>query len=321
MSLAAVNKKAILPLADHIEILPQSGYTGAEIRGLDLKKPLSAPEIDTIKSALNQWGVVYFRDQHLDHAEQIRFGRQFGKVTPGHPYEGDVAPQGFPEIHTVSPAAYDKRYGTNYRKYDGINGPGWHAEVTPLINPPAYSILRAEKVPAFSGDTQFTNVAAAYKDLSKPLQALIDKLQAEHRFGVNVNAAHSPEKIGDWVRSKPLASIHPVVRLHPETGERVIYVNPTFTKQIIGLSPRESRHILDLLYEHISHPKYTDRFKWQPGSIAFWDNRLVLHLAPRDYEHLDFERILHRITLEGEIPVGTTGERSTSLAGDAFLGL
>ena len=115
---------------------------------------------------------MFFRDQALDHAAQIAFGAQFGDVTPGHPYEGDSAPPGFPQIHTVSPAAYDHRYGTQYRKKQSPNGPGWHADVTPLINPPSHSILRAEAVPPYGGDTQFVNVAAVYAGLSESVRGL-----------------------------------------------------------------------------------------------------------------------------------------------------
>jgi alpha-ketoglutarate-dependent taurine dioxygenase len=220
----------------------------------------------------------------------------------------------------VSPEAYSRRYGPNYQKKIGANGPGWHADVTPLLNPPSHSILRAEVVPPYSGDTQFANVSAAYQGLSEPLRRLIDGLRAEHRFGASVGAERSSEKIGDLIRSKPLASIHPVVRVHPESGEPVIYVNPSFTKHIVDLSLRESRYILDLLYDQIARPEYTVRFKWEAGSVAFWDNRAVLHLAPKDFEHLPFERTLHRITLEGDVPVGPDGRLSEPLEGERFLG-
>ena len=302
-----------------LDIRPLSGWTGAEIRGVDLSHPLDADTAAGIREALLRWKVVFFRDQNLDHAGQIRFGRAFGEVTAGHPYEGDVAPEGFPEIHTVSPAAYDQRYGTHYRQQLGVNGPGWHADVTPLINPPFASILRAETVPAYGGDTQFSNVAAAYDGLSDPVRSFIDTLRAEHRFGLAREAQLSNERIGDWVRTKPLVTIHPVVRVHPETGERVLYVNPGFTSHIIGVSPRESRHLLDLLFEQVARPEYTVRFRWEPGSVAFWDNRAVLHLAPRDYEHLEGDRVLHRITLVGDVPVGIDGLPSESVAGEPFV--
>ncbi len=302
-----------------IDLQPLSGWTGAEVRGIDLSRELSDSDVREIRDALLRWKVVFFRDQQLDHAAQIGFGRIFGEVTPGHPYEGDVAPEGFPEIHTVSRAAYDQRYGKNYSEQLGSNGPGWHADVTPLINPPWASILRAEVVPPFGGDTQFTNVAAAYEGLTPEVRQFIDGLRAEHRFGSARQATQSEERVGEWVRTKPLASIHPVVRVHPETGEKVIYVNPGFTTQIVGFSPRESRHILDLLFEQIGRPEYTVRFKWEPGSVAFWDNRAALHLAPRDYQHLDGDRILHRITLVGDVPVGPDGRSSEALEGEPFL--
>ena len=131
-----------------LQVSPLSGWTGALITGVNISAPLADEELAAIRAALHEWKVVFFRDQSLDHAAQIAFGAQFGDVTPGHPYEGDSAPPGFPQIHTVSPAAYDHRYGTKYRKKRSPNGPGWHADVTPLINPPSHSILRAEAVPA-----------------------------------------------------------------------------------------------------------------------------------------------------------------------------
>ncbi|WKG00907.1 TauD/TfdA family dioxygenase [Mycolicibacterium sp. HK-90] len=301
-----------------VVVTPLSGFTGALIDGVDLSAPLSRAQVAAIRAALHQWKVVFFRGQNLDHAAQIAFGAQFGAVTPGHPYEGDSAPAGFPQIHTVSPAAYDHRYGTRYRKRQSPNGPGWHADVTPLINPPSHSILRAERVPAYGGDTQFTNVGAVYAGLSPAVQALADELRAEHRFGSTTSAERSTEKIGDLVRNNPLATIHPVVRVHPETGEKVLYVNPSFTREIVGLSPRESRHLLDLLFEEIARPEYSVRFKWEPGSVAFWDNRAALHLAPRDFEHVEGDRILHRITLVGDVPVGPDGVASESISGDYF---
>ena len=301
-----------------LQVTPLSGWTGALITGADISVPLSDEAKSVIQNALHQWKVVFFRDQVLDHASQIAFGAQFGDVTPGHPYEGDSAPPDFPQIHTVSPAAYDHRYGTRYRKKQSPNGPKWHADVTPLINPPSHSILRAEAVPPYGGDTQFVNVAAVYQGLSESVRALIDELHAEHRFGADVAADRSSEKVGDLVRTNPLASIHPVVRVHPDTGERVVYVNPSFTREIVDLAPRESRHLLDLLFEEIGRPEYTVRFKWAPGSVAFWDNRAALHLAPQDFEHVDGDRVLHRITLVGDVPVGVDGRSSESISGEFF---
>jgi taurine dioxygenase len=306
-----------------LDIRPMSGWTGAEIYGVDISKPLDEQTVAEIRAALLRWKVVFFRDQQLDHATHIRFGRYFGEVTAGHPYEGDAAPEGFPQIHTVSPAATNQRLGTAYRKKDNNpNGAGWHADTTPLINPPAASILRAEVVPPYGGDTGFANVAAAYEGLSEPLQQLISSLRAEHRFGHAYDQkASSDEPIADLLARKPLAAIHPVVRIHPETREPVIYVNPGFTTRIVELGARESRHLLDLLFEQVQRPQYTVRFRWEPGSVAFWDNRSALHLPPQDFEHLGFDRVLHRVTIAGDIPVGPDGRESELISGEMFKGI
>ncbi|ELR83267.1 taurine dioxygenase [Mycobacterium sp. H4Y] len=159
---------------------------------------MSDSDKDVIRTALHKWKVVFFRDQQLDHAAQIAFGAQFGKVTAAHPYEGDSAPAGFPQIHTVSPAAYDRRYGSEYRHKENRNGPNWHADVTPLINPPSHSILRAEVVPPYGGDTLFTNVAAVYQGLSPLVRGFIDGLRAEHRFGATLAFERSAERSASW---------------------------------------------------------------------------------------------------------------------------
>jgi alpha-ketoglutarate-dependent sulfate ester dioxygenase len=301
-----------------VVVTPLSGWIGAEISGVDLAQPLPANTVRAIRQALLEWRVVFFRSQELDHAGQIRFGQAFGEVTIAHPYEGDVAPEGFPEIHTISADAYARRLGKNHNRGNTDDRPNWHADITPLVNPPAASILRAEVVPPFGGDTHFTSTAAAFAGLSEPVKGLIRGLHAEHRFGHAYDASASAEPLATWLQTKPLAAIHPVVRVHPETGEEVIYVNPGFTKRIVGVTPRESRHLLDLLFEQVARTEYTVRFKWKPGSIAFWDNRATLHLAPHDYQHLGQARVLHRITLAGDIPVGPDGWRSVALDGEPF---
>jgi taurine dioxygenase len=264
---------------------PASGHTGADISGVDLSVPLSDGDLGVIKDALHRWKVVFFRDQSLDHASQIAFARQFGDLTYAHPHD-DAPPQEHPEIFTIDPRRYEERYGAGFReavkKRQYSYFAGWHTDVTAAVNPPAGSILRAETVPEFGGDTQWTNLVAAYEGLSAPVRAFV------------------------------------VVRVHPETGERALFVNPGFTSHLVDVSPRESRAILDLLYEEITRPEYTVRFRWEPGSLAFWDNRATAHLAPRDIEHLDVQRTLHRVTLIGDLPVGPDGRRSELIAGKPF---
>lgn len=298
-----------------IEVKPLSGYTGAKILGVDLSKPLPDEAVSTIKAALAKWKVVFFRKQEIGHAEQVAFAACFGEVTYAHPLE-DEPIDGFPQILAVDSRRYDRRFGKTF-SYESR----WHTDVTAALNPPAASILRAHVVPPYGGDTQWTNLVAAYEGLSAPIRALVDGLRAEHRFGVRRT---QPKDAPYWrsVNENPIVSIHPVVRVIPETGERALFVNPGFTSHIVGLSPRESDALLELLFAQIDTSAYTVRFKWEPGSIAFWDNRTTAHKGPQDLNHLDtnldVDRILYRVTLTGDIPVGVDGVRSESVHGELF---
>jgi alpha-ketoglutarate-dependent sulfate ester dioxygenase len=296
-----------------------AGYIGAEISGIDISQPLRAAELEIIHKALYAHRVIFFRDQDLDHASQIAFGRQFGELTYAHPHD-EAPPTGFPEIFTIDPRRYEDRYGKDFaqqnrkRQYSYFSG--WHTDVTAAVNPPAASILRAEVVPEIGGDTTWTNLVAAYNGLSAPLRSFVDGLRAEHRYGgsAKVDDGAYAKRVNDNL----LVAEHPVVRVHPVTGEKGLFVNPGFTSHVAGVSPSESKAILDLLYAEITRPEYTVRFRWEPGSVAFWDNRATAHLAPRDLEHLDVQRTLHRVTIVGDTPVGPDGRESTLLAGRPF---
>lgn len=306
---------------ESIRIRPLSGHTGAEILGVDIAQPLSRSAQRCIADALDTWKVVFFRDQHLGHAEQISFTRQFGALTYAHPHDSSP-PDGFPEIYTVSPERFAAQYGFTdeaarkriRRRYSYTNE--WHTDVTPAVNPPAASVLRADVVPEYGGDTTFTNLVAAYDDLSAPLRGFLDTLWAEHRYGAGVARRGIP--FDQSFGGKQLVAHHPVVRVHPNTGERALFVSPTFTSKILGLSERESRALLEFLFEHIVRPKFTVRFSWAPGSVAFWDNRATAHLGPQDIDHLDVDRVLHRTTIIGEIPESVDGEQSKLIEGDVF---
>jgi taurine dioxygenase len=191
--------------------------------------------------------------------------------------------------------------------------------VTPAINPPAASILRAEVVPAYGGDTTFTNLIAAYEGLSEPVQAFIETLRAEHRYGADWQGLAAPADYGGKFKEHSLVSHHPVVRVHPRTGEKALYVNPNFVDHILDVSPIESRWILGHLFNELIRPEYTVRFRWDRGSVAFWDNRATAHVAPHDLDHIDVERVLHRVTLIGEIPVGPDGRESELIEGVPFV--
>jgi len=296
-------------ISSRLTVRPLSVFTGAEIHGVDLREPLSEADVVQIRHALLKWKVIFFRDQQIDHAQHLAFAQRFGKPTAAHPYDGNP-PQGYPQIRTISSDSTSGRRGER-----------WHTDVTGVINPPLASILRAGQVPEYGGDTLFTNLVAAYQHLSAPVKALADSLWARHQFGGYHNDFDNATVYAKAVRANPNASDHPVVRVHPETGERVLFVNPGFTKRINGVTEEESRHLLDLFFTEITRPEYTVRFKWSPGSIAFWDNRATAHQGPGDFAYLDVERVLYRITLEGDVPVGLNGQSSRLVAGEAFKAL
>jgi alpha-ketoglutarate-dependent taurine dioxygenase len=304
-------------LETRLDVRPVAGHIGAEIQGVDLGAELDEATITGIRQALLEWKVVFFRNQSIGHAEQVAFGRRFGKLTPAHPFE-EEPPEGFPEILPIDSRRYEKIFGRRKVSYDN----GWHTDVTALVNPPFGSILRAETVPPYGGDTQWTNLVAAYEGLPQPLRELADGLRAKHSFGQVRQFSAPNSRYAQQIENKPLVAIHPLVRVHPETGERALYVSPSFTKydsEIVGFSKSQSERILELFYEEVARPQYTVRFRWQPGDVAFWDNRSTAHLAPTDLDHLEFDRVLYRVTLEGDVPVGPDGKPSERLSGEPFL--
>ena len=296
----------------YIEVKQVAGFIGAEISGVDLSQPLHDDAVKEIREALLKWKVIFFRGQNIDHAAQIAFTGRFGEVTYAHPHE-DEPIEGFSQILPIDRSRYERRNGLRRSSYESR----WHTDVTAAINPPAASILRAVNVPSFGGDTQWTNLVAAYEGLSAPLRALADTLKAEHRFNARLNIP-SDSKLAQRIAANPIVSIHPVVRVHPETGERALYVNPGFTSHILDVSRQESDLLLELFFNQITKPAYTTRFRWNNGDIAFWDNRATSHLAPQDLDHVEVERVLYRTTITGDIPVGVDGFRSQVVEGEVF---
>jgi alpha-ketoglutarate-dependent taurine dioxygenase len=282
-----------------------SAHTGAEIFGVDLTRPPTAAEVERIREALLQWKVVFFHDQHLDHAAHVAFARQLGAPTIGHVLYGHE--EGFPEVYSVA----RRRERHTHAEPDPIRPwSGWHTDLTTLVNPPAASILRGVTIPPYGGDTQFTNLAAAYAALSPTLRGFLDGLRGIHGYGsVTTEALEKTNR-------KSFSSEHPLVRVHPESGERVLFVSPAFLKSIVGLNARESEVLLEFLWEHIVRPEFVVRFRWRPGDVAIWDNRATAHLAPEDIFDTEFDRQLYRVTLVGDIPVGVDGIPSRAIVGD-----
>ena len=173
-------------------------------------------------------------------------------------------------------------------------------------------------IPPYGGDTLWTNLAVAYQGLSETMRGIVDGLRGIHRFQAPAGTAKS-QAYDESVRQREMETEHPIVRVHPETGERLLFVSPSFLKSIVGLTSRESELMLDLLWEHVVRPEYTVRFKWEMGDIAMWDNRATAHLAPTDIFDSDFDRQLYRITLVGDVPVGVDGRPSVAIKGEPIL--
>jgi alkyl sulfatase len=295
-----------------IEVVPLTLHIGAEIRGVDLREALPQDQLKAVRKAFLQWKVVFFRGQHLNHEQHVAMARQFGEPTIGHAVFGYV--EGHPEIYSVA-----KNRTANEDRTALLVTPwsGWHTDITAAVNPPCASILRGVTIPPYGGDTLWTNLVAAYNGLSPTLRTFIDRLRGIHRFLPREDAADS--EYNHLIKRRALVSEHPLVIVHPETGDRVLFVSPGFLTKITGLAPRESQKLLELLWEHITRPEYTVRFKWNEGDIAFWDNRSTCHLAPTDIFESDFDRQLYRVTLVGEPLTGIDGKRSKSLEGLPIL--
>lgn len=281
-----------------LEVRPLSGHIGAEIFGTDLGGHLDHHTVEQIRAALLRWRVVFFRDQRISQDQHVAFGRLFGQVTPAHP----TLPAAFPEHPEI--LLLDQQ--SDHREQAAAIQSLWHTDVTFLDAPPMASILRGVRVPDYGGDTQWVNTVIAYERLSTPIKVAIEGLHARHVNRVHLKRGEVSPTLREQFQSQELSAIHPVVRVHPETGERALFVNPTFTDHIVELSRTESRHLLAMLYEHMSDAEFTVRFRWRPDSIAFWDNRATMHLAPTDVPE-GARRSMQRITLAGDVPVGSGG--------------
>jgi taurine dioxygenase len=268
-----------------IELRRSSPNIGAEVFGVDLSKPLGNQQFQEVHDALMDCLVLFFRDQGLSVEQQKELGRRFGKLHT-HPASPDVVP-GHPEVMVIKADATSKH----------IAGEDWHSDVSCDPEPPMGTILHLTEVPPDGGgDTMFANMYLAYETLSEPIRRLVDGLAAIHdgepfyrgRYGVD-----------DRARKYPRAE-HPVVRTHPVTGKKCLFVNRFFTTRIVGLQRNESDAILGLLFRHIETPELSVRFKWQPNSVAFWDNRCTQHHALWDY--YPNSRYGHRVTICGDKP-------------------
>lgn len=272
----------------HIEVRRVAGALGAELHGVDLARDLADDVVGEIRQAWLDHLVVFFREQKITPAQQLAFARRLG--------EPMAYPQlkGLDDYPMITPVMKLENERNNF-------GGVWHSDTTYLQIPPMASMLYAIELPPVGGDTEFANQYLAYETLSPGMRAMLDGL-----VGVSSSMKADASKTREdrlkaaGVEVKPLEAEHPIVRTHPETGRKSLFLNIGHTARIKGWSEKESAGLLAFLFEHQIRPEFTCRFRWQPGSLAFWDNRCAMHNAINDYH--GYRRILHRITLAGDKP-------------------
>jgi taurine dioxygenase len=274
-----------------LDVTPLSGALGAEILGIDLARELDESRAAEIRRLFLEHGVVFFRDQDLSPERFLDVARFFGEPVE-YPFVKGI--EGFPHIIEVLKLEHERA------NFGGI----WHSDTAYLEKPPMGTMLLAREVPPHGGDTLFASMYLAYETLSEGMKRLLSGLRA-----VNASAkADVTRTREDRIKESPggaakrsFEALHPVVRTHPETGRKALYVNIGHTVRFDGMTEEESAPILRYLFEHLTRPEFTCRFVWREGSIAFWDNRCVQHNPVNDYH--GFRRRMHRITLAGDVPV------------------
>ncbi|MER5786883.1 TauD/TfdA family dioxygenase [Streptomyces sp. NPDC001980] len=286
-----------------IEIRKVTANTGAQVLGVDIAKPLDEEQVAAVREALNIHKALVFDDVRLDDEGQEAFARHFGDLTTAHPTV--PAADGAPNVLPVD----SERGRANH----------WHTDVTFVLNPPQASTLRSLTVPPYGGETLITSSAAAYRQLPEPLRTLADTLWAEHTNDYDY-AVPDEEIDADKAAQRAqftsikFRTVHPVVRVHPLTGERGLFIGG-FAQRIVGLSKDESRRILDLLQTYVTRPENILRHRWSPNQLVLFDNRITQHYAVDNYDGLP--RRLNRVTVAGDVPVGIDGKESYSIEGDA----
>ena len=277
-----------------IDVKPIAGACGAEISGVDLRRELDPDVIAELRRAFLDHLVIFFRDQEISDDDLARFGRCFGELAPLPPHR--QVPGKYPELLILEKKPEDKM---NF-------GWEWHTDTSHLEAPTMSSILCAKVLPKTGGDTVFANQYMAYETLSDGMKEMLDGLRAVHSNG-RVLRSLAEERIpppGSEAQSAEwsnMSTTHPVIRTHPETGRKALFVNILHTERLDGMTAEESRPLLQYLYDHSSRPEFTCRFKWRVGSLAFWDNRSSTHLALNDYP--GERRLMHRVQVKGTVPV------------------
>jgi taurine dioxygenase len=274
------------------DVLPMTPTIGAEVRGVDLARPVDDVLRAELHRALLEWKVLVFRDQDITREQHRAFAALWGELDE-HPFFKLVyGSQSESDVDVVTLAKGDALPGLENE---------WHADVTWDATPPMGAVLRAVEIPPVGGDTLWLDVAAAYDCLPDDLRVRLDGLTAVHDWRTTFGAAMAPEQVEALSERFPPVE-HPVVRIHPETGRRTLFVNRIFTQHVVGLDRDESDRLLAELHRRIDRPEHQCRLRWAPGTVAFWDNRATQHYAASDY--FPQVRVMDRISIGGDVPFG-----------------
>jgi taurine dioxygenase len=274
----------------HIEVRPVAGALGAEIAGVDMARDLDEEVVAEVRHALLEHLVIFLRDQKATPQQQVAFAKRFGQ-----PIEYPQL-KGLPEAPMITPVVKLEHERHNF---GGI----WHSDTTYLAEPPMGSMLLAREVPPYGGDTMFANQYLAYEALSDGLKKTLDGLvgvSSSAKADVSRTREDALRQAGAGATPKMLQAEHPIVRTHPETGRKALYTSDAHTACIRGWTEAESLPLLRFLWQHQVKAEFTCRFRWEVGSLAFWDNRCAMHNPINDYH--GFRRVMHRITLAGDRP-------------------
>ncbi len=276
---------------DTISVRPSTGALGATVTGVDLSSSPSAAQMGEIRRALLEHLVLCFPDQSITPSQQRAFGLRFGPLDI-HPYTKPMAE--FPEILEI---VKEKTDAANFVE-------GWHTDMTYMETPPLATMLVAREVPERGGDTLFANMYAAYESLSDKMKALLEGMVCVHgagsTYGSNGRMSRDVHSTEVLIGKEERQVEHPLVRTHPETGRKCLFVNPGHTYHIKGLHEDESEAILDFLYAHSVRPEFTWRLSWSKNSVVLWDNRCTQHNALNDYH--GHRRVMHRVVIRGDVP-------------------
>jgi len=316
-------------VSTRLTISPVTAVLGAEVSGIDLREELDAETVAALKAALLAHKVLFFRDQPITDEQQVRFSRYFGPVTPAHPLTNGRDEQHLEIMENVQ-SVLNSRKSSFTPEQKAVHRAsirpwgrrGWHTDITFVANPADLTFLRGHQVAEVGGDTAWVDLEALYNSLSPAFQAFLDTLHAGHFRNDALNGYALPKRFDGRDNGIDFLALHPLVRVHPETGAKSLFLSPIFIRYIEELNDDESEALLSYLKNELAaRIDLQVRFRWTPNALALWDNRNTTHWGPVDAKQLVGERIVRRTTVGNSRPVGPDGFESRQIAGDSFYTL